>query len=129
MGIRVTAFSCCKERPCGVANEKTDSIIPCQGYDVSGRDGCPHLPGACLVDEEYFLGLCYKQCALLSNGTYPHRATPFTCCKDDGLDCYNPFGKSAKSSDEFGVAGGSEDHDLATPGRAHGPLVVLTEAV
>ena len=36
------------------------SLMPCHGYDIAGtREGrkrCPHSPGACLKDEELYLG-------------------------------------------------------------------------
>lgn len=37
------------------------SLMPCHGYDIAGtREGrkrCPHSPGACLKDEELYLGI------------------------------------------------------------------------
>lgn len=125
--IRGTAFSCCKEEPCGIINQQMDGFVPCAGYDVSGTGGCPHKSGACLLDEEFFLGLCYKKCSILTKGTHPFRSTVVSCCKDDGLDCFNPFGNASESADYLGVAGGSKDHNLGTPGYAHPPVESLTE--
>merc|ERR1712061_826219 len=87
--VRGTPFECCKEYPCDptVDGQKEKSETPCSGYDVSGKNGCPHKPGACLVDEEYHLGLCYKKCSILTHGTYPHRIAAATCCKGEGATC------------------------------------------
>lgn len=35
----------------------------------------------CASNEEEHLGLCYKKCSLLTNGTYPFRSSAFNCCK------------------------------------------------
>jgi len=34
----------------------------------------------CCLDEEYFDGLCYKKCEVLTGGKLIHRAGPNTCC-------------------------------------------------
>jgi len=128
--IRTTAFSCCRSHPCGLTNQKLVSEAPCHGYDVNGDGGCPHRPGACLTDEEMFLGLCYGKCSLLTNGTFNNRAGPATCCKEKGeLNCLNPFSGNSKLSVFFDVAGGKGDNSSATPGRVHGPLEIVTEEV
>lgn len=42
-----------------------------------------HLaPATCANNEELHLGLCYKKCAILTNGTFPHRSSAFNCCKE-----------------------------------------------
>lgn len=129
--IRTSAFSCCKSRPCGVFNEKTDHFEPCSGFDVNGHDGCPHAPGACLANEELWGGVCYKQCKKLTNNRYPFRSSPITCCKSENLlSCLDPiFSKEEKTSDLFVVGGGSGDHDASTPGLPHKPLLAITESV
>lgn len=45
---------------------------------------------ACGGIEELYLGLCYKTCAELSNGTYPHRTSPVSCCKVSSVSCMMP---------------------------------------
>jgi len=35
----------------------------------------------CRINEELYAGLCYKKCALLTNGSYPVRGTAFSCCR------------------------------------------------
>merc|ERR1712151_254043 len=58
--IRGTAFSCCKEEPCGIVNQQEAGFVPCQGYDVSGNGGGPHKAGACLLDDVFFSLLTNK---------------------------------------------------------------------
>lgn len=128
---RSTAFTCCKAEGC-LLNFKmaSDVPIPCQGYDVSGHDSCPHAPGACLEDEQFFLGLCYAKCHLLTNGKYPYRVGPMTCCQvNDEEKCLDPFSDSnvSDTSNLYDIAGGGGDHDKETPGSVHGPLGFLTE--
>ena len=37
-----------------------------------GKKRCPHTPGACLKDEELYLGTCFKQCSILTNRRHFH---------------------------------------------------------
>lgn len=107
-----------------------DVPMPCQGYDISGHDGCPHGPGACLEDEQLFLGICYAKCNLLTGGEYPYRVGPMTCCrKKNELDCLSPFSSNRVSdtSSSYDIAGGGGDRDRTTPGHVHAPLQFLTE--
>jgi hypothetical protein len=105
-------------------------VTPCEGYDVNADGGCPHSPGACLTNEEFFLDVCYEKCSILTEGKYPHRASPFTCCKEEDYDCLDPTAErnEARTSYSFDVSGGTADHDPVTPGTIHGPMKVLTEA-
>jgi len=105
---------------------KKKSETPCSGYDVNGKNGCPHKPGACLVDEEYFLGLCYKKCSILTHGTYPHRIAAATCCKGEGATCLDIIAEDWTSA-SFNVGGGKGDNDTFTPTNVHVPLQKLTE--
>jgi len=124
--IRTTPWSCCESSPCTFYNEHASGApLPCRGYDVSGSGSCPHKPGACLVNEELFFGECYKSCSLLTEGAYPHRVAPATCCKATGLACLN-F-KNDKTSQAFAVGGGAGDNDTSTPGVVHFPIKDLTE--
>ncbi|OLP84811.1 hypothetical protein AK812_SmicGene34284 [Symbiodinium microadriaticum] len=34
----------------------------------------------CFNEEEFFAGACYKNCSALTNGQYPIRSSPNTCC-------------------------------------------------
>mmetsp|Transcript_100949 Transcript_100949/g.254367 ORF Transcript_100949/g.254367 Transcript_100949/m.254367 type:complete len:518 (+) Transcript_100949:64-1617(+) len=126
--IRTSSWTCCKGHPCTPFNEmgSMGSAPLCKGYDVSGDGSCPHKPGACLVDEELYLGVCYKKCGLLTEGAFPNRVGPATCCKTKGLGCLN-F-QNDKTDRAFAVGGGKGDHDAATPATAHLPQKSLTEA-
>merc|ERR1712187_533310 len=123
--VRTTAFTCCESEPCGFVNqvEKGSLIEPCTGYDVNGHGGCAHAPGAYLLDEELWLGLCYKKCADLTENEYPYRSSPVNCCKVAAESDFlpNPFGSNdlVKTSDLFDVAGGSGDGHRSTPSRVH----------
>jgi len=107
------------------------SLMPCHGYDIAGtREGrkrCPHSPGACLKDEELYLGTCFKKCAVLTNGEFPHRKAFATCCKAPSLfQCLMPG--QAKTDRAYAEGGGFGDHDPDTPAKAHAPLQSLTES-
>jgi hypothetical protein len=125
--IRTSPWTCCSEHPCGLSNQlgNIGHQVLCNGYDVAGDGGCPHRPGACLKDEELLLGVCYKQCGILTHGEYPHRVGPLTCCKDSGLSCLD-FRKD-KTRAAFAVGGGGGDHDPSTPSSAHFPQRRWTE--
>jgi len=63
----------------------------------------------CCPDEENWLGLCYKKCTLLTNGTHPHRCWPNTCSSEPGFtSCFN--GDNLKS-EGFGPTGYGVDKD------------------
>lgn len=40
-----------------------------------------HDHNPCYDDEEPLNSLCYKKCSLLTADEYPHRGTPFSCCR------------------------------------------------
>lgn len=129
--IRTGPFKCCSSRPCGYANQvlSGSSAAPCKAFDVNGHDGCPHAPGACLVDEELWLGLCYKKCEILTKGAYPHRSSHISCCKSEYIGQCLPTGDNVRTSNSFRIGGGGEDDSASTPARVHRPLLALTEAV
>jgi len=103
--IRTSPWTCCENKPCFVNQRLHIGLkIACVGYAVSGEGKCPHLPGACLDNEETMLGVCYKKCSLLTNTNYPYRVGPATCCKKGGLSCLY-FWKTYTSK-EFNVGGG-----------------------
>jgi len=103
--IRTSPWTCCQSRPCAMNQRGSlGSHVTCSGYDVAGDGSCPHAPGVCLVDEELLLGVCYKKCSLLTEGKYPHRMTPMTCCERSGLSCLD-F-RNDYTSKEFAVGGG-----------------------
>lgn len=130
--VRTTAWSCCEEQPCSFFNSKfTNPLNLCEGFDVAGSvegKGCPHVPGDCMVDEEFNLGLCYKKCAILTSNKFPFRSGSDTCCRYSShfacLDAMN-----TNSSLEFNVGGGYHDHDPLTPNMTHTPMVKPTESV
>mmetsp|Transcript_24452 Transcript_24452/g.69709 ORF Transcript_24452/g.69709 Transcript_24452/m.69709 type:complete len:316 (-) Transcript_24452:245-1192(-) len=129
--IRSTAWSCCQAEPCSFFNSKfVHSLLPCEGFDVSGSkegEGCPHFPGSCMENEEFSLGICYKKCALLTNNTFPYRSGADTCCRyNNHFACMDAL--NVNSSMAFNVGGGLGDKTEATPGKAHGPIPALTEA-
>mmetsp|Transcript_160999 Transcript_160999/g.516796 ORF Transcript_160999/g.516796 Transcript_160999/m.516796 type:complete len:813 (-) Transcript_160999:158-2596(-) len=41
-----------------------------------------HDGNVCDVEEEFFGGLCYRKCAMLTNGERTKRKSPWTCCND-----------------------------------------------
>lgn len=123
--IRTSSWTCCESHPCGIWNQlgSLGTTLLCNGYDVGGNGGCPHKPGACLADEEMYLGVCYKMCSLLTNGEFPHRVAAATCCKTHGIGCLNPW--NDKTSNAFDLGGGASGDQEAV---AHLPETSLTEA-
>merc|ERR1719277_2594880 len=122
--FRQSAFTCCPSAsPCAdIAN-----IIPCTGYDIGADGGCPRSPGACLTNEEYFLGVCYKKCDTLTNHVYPYRTAAATCCKhEDILDCFDIF-NAVKTSASYDIGGGAGDGDQSSPASFHTPNPSYTE--
>jgi len=126
--VRVSSYGCAKSSSFTdlLTGEKVPSIIPCQGYDISGDEagnGCPHDEGSCRTDEEISLGKCYKQCKLLTDGVYPYRTSAMSCCKSAQLtQCLTP--SSVKLSSDFSVGGGSNSRES----RVHNPEVKYTES-
>jgi len=105
--VRTSPWTCCNQRPCRLNQQlKIGMRVACSGYDVSSDGACPHRPGACLDDEELWLGVCYKRCRLLTDDEYPNRVAPATCCKTSGLSCLD-FRKDY-TSHEFAVGGGRD---------------------
>lgn len=128
--IRTTAFSCCMKEPCSFFNSKfTNPLKICQGYDVGGHDkyGCPHSPGDCLLNEEFHMGLCFKQCAVLTDNEYPYRSSATTCCKQNAyLPCLEM--ENLWSDANFTVGGGFGDEVLEEQaGQVHPPIAELAE--
>merc|ERR1711948_13149 len=115
---------------CTFMNSKfTNPLHLCDGFDVSGMDrnrACPHAPGACLVNEEFNLGRCFKKCAILTNNTFPFRSAASTCCRyNSHLACLDPV--NVQSSASFNIGGGGGDGHASTPAESHEPLLALTE--
>lgn len=80
-------MGCPPSRPDTLDLCKVGLKILCTGYDIGGSGGCPHEPGACLVDEELYGGVCFEKCATLTGGAFPNRVGPLTCCDIHGLGC------------------------------------------
>ena len=86
---------------------------------IIGEDGaCPHKPGACLKNEELFLGVCYKQCRLLkgTNGVSTNGVTAFVLCVffDRGI-CWVPICQNPSSVRTFSPNLSNFITDAATP--------------
>jgi hypothetical protein len=126
--IRTSPWTCCENHPCGLTNQRgsVGHTVLCKGFDVSGTDTCPHKPGACLNNEEMYLGVCYKRCSILTKDEYPNRVAPATCCKANGITCLD-FLYHLKTRPDFAVGGGKGDHDASTPALPHAPQTRLTE--
>mmetsp|Transcript_48431 Transcript_48431/g.90770 ORF Transcript_48431/g.90770 Transcript_48431/m.90770 type:complete len:287 (+) Transcript_48431:71-931(+) len=123
--IRLSAFSCGKSRGFqDFFGAKVGTLIPCEGYDVSGDEageGCPHKAGTCLVNEEFSLGKCYKRCSDLTDGQFPYRTSAETCCKTKNLlECIEP--SQSRFSFSFNVGGGN-----GPEAKSHSPDVRYTE--
>jgi hypothetical protein len=127
--IRTSSWTCCEREPCTLANTKgsVGSTILCNGYDVGGAGGCPEQPGACLTNEERFMGVCYERCSELTGGSFPRRVGAASCCKSGNLlGCMNPLNDRSRMA--FNTGGGIGDHDKETPASAHLPSTEITEA-
>lgn len=130
--FRCSPFSC-SATDCKVLHETYKLAPPCSGFDVAGvinnkAGDCPHGEGTCLQNEELFLDMCYKSCAVLTanhpNGAHPLRTAPATCCKAKSeLGCLNPmFDETRAKYDVGGGAAGSPEE------KPHPPVKLLTEA-
>eukprot|EP00930_Biecheleria_cincta_P034795 TRINITY_DN23997_c0_g1_i1.p1 TRINITY_DN23997_c0_g1~~TRINITY_DN23997_c0_g1_i1.p1 ORF type:complete len:437 (-),score=39.31 TRINITY_DN23997_c0_g1_i1:46-1317(-) len=125
--IRTSSWTCCQQHPCTLNQVgKIGTTIACDGYDVGSSTRCPHAPGTCLTDEEFFLGQCYEKCSLLTQGEFPTRVGPASCCKTSGMGCLDP--RKDQTNADFNRGGGQGDNDPSTPRQSHGPLINLTEA-
>lgn len=120
--VRSSGWTCCRELPCPFEMPAHDVGI-CSGYSVAG-DGmsCPRPPGFCLTNEEKFLGLCYKKCSIITNGEFPYRITPVTCCETKGIKCLHP--KRTSWNFAHATGGGENDDDPLTPARPHVPITL-----
>jgi hypothetical protein len=125
--VRASAWSCCPTQGCNPVTEMTWDMGVCSGYDVAGDSvspgGCPHPAGACMTNEEMFMGLCFAKCSDL-NSQYPHRVSPVTCCKTQGVTCFFP--SNTDTSLDYKKGGGSGDMDSSTPGNMHPPMKSMT---
>jgi hypothetical protein len=112
---RFAPSGCCKHEAgsmkCILPSEVDVSLpIPGYKYFVDGGGNMPHLKGSCDVNEESYMGLCYKKCDLLTNDEYKFRITANTCCKKS--PCWNPFNLKTRGigCHGFGVGGGLPGH-------------------
>lgn len=137
--VRTGAFSCCQSFPCTFFNSVFSNPLNfCDGYDTAGvkeQGGCPHTPGDCFKNEEFFLGTCYMKCALLTQNAFPYRAAADSCCRYNShlacLDALNVFTNATLNR-----GGGYPDGvrpEAPTVGAAnaepesHQPILSLTE--
>lgn len=141
--FRQSAWTCCKKKVCnplwGSCCKRSFGM--CSGFDVAGKEYgenvCPHQIGACLKNEELTGGMCYKKCAVLTNGNYPYRTAAATCCKQNGgLGCMmgGSADKSAMSKyqnsitdNSFKVGGYCDDKEGQELCEPHVPQTALTE--
>jgi len=121
--VRASPFSCCEKEPCTEKNTNLTGVMPCQGFDVNEHGSCPEAPGACLDDEELFLGMCYMKCSILTDGDFSNRIAAITCCKDQGFQCLNAA--EDKTSEQYNVGGGAGDNLSSTPAFPHAPKKTL----
>jgi len=118
--VRVSAFQCCThEAPC----EGEVDIEPpgCAGYAVGGEasgNGCPRQLANCLQSEEFFEGLCYERCTLLTYGVLTYRNTPDACCKSNSPLAMLELG-SCDNDAKYDV--GTKQGDSAAPSMPHAP--------
>lgn len=137
---RQSAWTCCNQATCSLTSMMgccKHSLGFCSGYDIAGMtEGqavCPHKPGACLTNEELFIGLCYAKCSDLTGGKYPHRAASATCCAKSDLTCIIPNGVQdgldgqSNTSHAFDVGGGCGDISNFTHCHPHPPQQALTD--
>mmetsp|Transcript_62857 Transcript_62857/g.113139 ORF Transcript_62857/g.113139 Transcript_62857/m.113139 type:complete len:279 (-) Transcript_62857:170-1006(-) len=124
--VRTSGLSCATGKTATeIAKAVKKFAMPCHGFDTAGDmagGGCPHAAGACLADEEFHLGTCFKKCSLLTGGVFPYRTTPEACCKEKAsFSCMKPGQSNLKSA--YAVGGGTAA--MAVP---HIPETSLTEA-
>lgn len=139
--LRSAPNQCCSastSSACDSAHVQTTNTR-CGGFEVSGdqegKSGCPNPPGSCLSNEEAFAGLCYKKCEYLTQGIYPFRSGPESCCKLDptstastGFACFlGALNQDSKTNLGFGIGGGAGDRTQSTPDFPHPPSLALTE--
>lgn len=140
---RQSAWTCCREEECKRNPFRQFSCCRhnmgwCSGFDIAGmKEGnkvCPHKAGACLTDEELFLGMCYKKCSLLTRSEFPYRVAAASCCKRTDAMCAIADGAKFKfglhgaslTMPSFNTGGGCGDDYASTPCSAHLPLKELT---
>jgi len=125
---RISAMSCCPNK--GFCNpfKMRSKVSICGGFDVAGDSQgvakCPHSPGACLLNEEMYMGTCYAKCSDLTQGEATNRISAMTCCKKIGYKCMDP--RNLNTSTSHNVGGGANDNDPTTPAGSHPPLTSLT---
>jgi len=143
---RQSAWTCCSEAVCslrhgirGILDCCKHDVGFCSGFSVSGaqegHEACPHTPGACLADEELFMGVCYMKCGLLTGNLYPFRVAPDGCCRSKDIHCI--FEDGAKdgfdgmliTDQSLEVGGGCGDGKPGTHCSPHPPAVELTEEI
>jgi len=63
-----------------------------------------HDGNPCNDDEEFFGGLCYERCAVLTGGSHVYRQSPWTCCNQ--ATCSNVFKLSTCCRHNMGMCSG-----------------------
>ncbi|CAE8593542.1 unnamed protein product [Polarella glacialis] len=63
------------------------------GQAVESQVHAPGVGGDCLPNEEPLIGVCYKKCSNLTNGTHPFRTGSSSCCGGTAFSCI--LGKNA----------------------------------
>lgn len=81
-----------------------DAYSPARPEAENRHDGNP-----CTTDEEAHMGLCYKKCALLTEGAFPIRTTAWWCCQAQPCSFFNSkFVHMVLPCEGFDVAGSQE---------------------
>mmetsp|Transcript_52512 Transcript_52512/g.151328 ORF Transcript_52512/g.151328 Transcript_52512/m.151328 type:complete len:266 (+) Transcript_52512:69-866(+) len=105
---RVAPNGCCKEMSvkCVLSSEVDFSgLFPGSGYNINVDGQAPHGPGICDGNEEFFGGVCYKKCSLLTQSAYTVRSGPGTCCTHSCWNALNTVTKAGECTG-FNVGGG-----------------------
>lgn len=132
MPIRTSPFECCAGSDFAACVSGAGKTKFSSDFGVGGGQGekaLPHSPSdinsdnlgsspnrgpplKCLDDEEDFMGICYKKCSLLTQGSKNYRTGPDSCCSSAGsggifsfFSCMLP--SASKTSVEFSTGGGS----------------------
>jgi hypothetical protein len=73
------------------------SLPPLPSNSSGITEESSHDGSICDDAEEFFGGLCYKTCSLLSEGRYPIRTSSWTCCASHPCELGNTQGQVGKT--------------------------------
>jgi len=91
----------------------------------------------CHDGEQYFAGNCYQNCSILTNGAFPIRSSPNTCCKKEpciypsDIDFSGPFICQGYAVDKYGncprAAGTCDSNEELYEGTCFKQCATLTQ--